>query len=90
MYIENVVVGNTILHPSEIFARSLRDWVEVEEPKTIFVNERSLPQILKNIGIVKSISEVRRNKPQLCIQLDKLDYLEVKWGKRKIFILVGE
>lgn len=90
MYVENVVVGKPIIDPSKIFARSLRDWVEVEEPKTVFIEERNLPTILKNLGVVKSISEVRRNKPQLCIQLDKVDYIEVKWGKRKIFILVGE
>ena len=39
--------------------------------------------------IVKSISEVRRNQPHLMKNLDKLDYLEIKWGKNYLFILIG-
>lgn len=30
------------------------------------------------LGIVKSISEVRRNKPELVRELNDYDYLEVK------------
>ena len=41
-------------------------------------------------GIVKSVSEVRRNKPGLVKELNDYDYLEIKWGKRKLFILVGK
>ena len=34
------------------------------------------------LGIVKSISEVRRNKPELVRELNDYDYLEIKsWGK---------
>lgn len=89
-YIENIVIGVPIVEPSIIFAFDKEDWDSNEKDKTIWTEERSLPIIMKELGIVSSISEVKRNKPQLCIQLDKLDYLEVKWGKRRLFILVGE
>lgn len=40
-------------------------------------------------GIAKSINEVRKNKPNLMLVLDKPDFLEVKWGKSRLFIQVG-
>ena len=89
-YVENIVVGKPIVEPTEIFAKDKKDWEQVEKEKTIWTEERNLAVILKELGIVKSVSEVRRNKPQLCIKLDTLDYMEIKWGKRKLFVLVGE
>ena len=73
-----------------MFALNDEDWEKVEKEKTYWTEERNLAVILKELGIVKSVSEVRRNKPQLYVKLDKLDYLEIKWGKRKLFVLVGE
>ena len=90
VYIENVVVGKPIVEPAEIFARDLEDWQKIEKEKTMWTEERNLAVILKELGIVKSVSEVRRNKPQFCIKLEKLDFMEVKWGKHKLFVLVGE
>ena len=89
-YIENIVIGNPIVEPAEIFAKDMKDWEQVEKEKTIWTDERNLAVILKELGIVKSVSEVRRNKPQFYVKLDKLDFMEVKWGKRKVFVLVGE
>lgn len=90
MYIENVVVGKPIVSPVDIFSRDVEDWEKLERDKTMWTEERNLANILKDLGIVKSISEVRRNKPQLCVKLDKMDFMEVKWGKRRLYILVGE
>ena len=89
-YVENIVVGKPIVEPADIFAKNMEDWEQVEKEKTIWTEERSLAVILKDLGVVKSVSEVRRNKPQLCIKLETLDYMEIKWGKRKLFVLVGE
>lgn len=88
-HVENIVVGTPIVDPSFIFAIDEKDWEENERDKTIWTEERNLPAIMKELGIVSSISEVRRNKPQFCIKLDKLDYMEIKWGKKKLFILIG-
>ena len=89
-YIENIVIKKPLCTPESIFAINEKDWVENEEDKTYWTDETFLPQILVDLGIVKSRNEVRKNKPQLFINLDKFDYIEVKWGKRKLFILVGE
>lgn len=89
-YIENIVIGKPIVSESFIFALNDEDWENIEKEKTYWTEERNLAVILKELGIVKSVSEVRRNKPQLCVKLDKLDYMEIKWGKRKLFVLVGE
>ena len=89
-HIENVVIGKPIVEPSLIFAFDDEDWEKVEKNKTMWTEERSLPAIMKELGMVSSISEVRRNKPNLCTRLDKLDYLEIKWGKKRLFVLVGE
>ena len=41
-------------------------------------------------GMVKSKSEVRRNKPQLCIKLNDLDCIMIKCAKQRLYIVVGE
>ena len=81
-YIENIVIGKPIVSEAFIFALNDEDWEKVEKEKTYWTEERNLAVILKELGIVKSVSEVRRNKPQLYVKLDKLDYMEIKWGKR--------
>lgn len=40
--------------------------------------------------MVKSINEVRRNKTDLVKILDTPDFLEIKWGKKRLFIQVGQ
>lgn len=92
MYVENIVIGNPIINPSLLFAKDENDWITVEKEKTYFTDERFLPRILVQIGIYPSVSEIRRNKPELMINLDKLDFMDgLKVSKkRKIWILVGE
>jgi len=87
---ENIVIGNPIIEPHEIFAYSLKDWEEIEKEKTVFETERFLPRILAKYSIMKSVSEVKRNRSDLWVTLDKMDFLSVKIGKKKIFILIGE
>lgn len=55
------------------------------------VEERFLPRILVDIGIYPSVNEIRRNKPELMIELKQLDFLDnLKVKKRRLWILVGE
>lgn len=86
----NVVVGKPLVSPESIFAVGKTDWEQNEWPKTCFTTTRYLPAIMKEAGLVSSTSEVRRNRPELNVTLEKLDYLEIKWGKKFLFILVGE
>lgn len=88
--IQNVVIGKPIVEPSLLLATDEDDWNKNEKDFTMFTEERFLPEIMKQSGIVKSISEVRRNKPELMVTLDKLDFLKIKWGKKFLYIVVGE
>lgn len=92
MYVENIVIGNPIINPSIMFGKDEDDWNSVEKEKTYFTEERFLPRILVDIGIYPSINEIRRNKPELMITLDKLDFIDcLKVSKkRRVWILVGE
>ena len=91
-YIENVVIGTPIVDPKDMLASSDDDWNAIEKEKTYYTDERFLPRILVDLGIYPSISEIRRNKPQLVQSLDNLDFIDgLKANKkRKLWILVGE
>ena len=92
MYIENIIIGNPIAEPSTMFAIDEDDWERTEKEKTYYTDERFLPRILVDIGIYPSVNEIRRNKPELMISLDKLDFIDnLKASKkRRLWILVGE
>ena len=92
MYIENIVVGKPIVEPSAMFAVDEDDWERTEKEKAYYTEERFLPRILVDIGIYPSVNEIRRNKPELMISLDKLDFIDnLKVSKkRRLWILVGE
>lgn len=86
----NVVVGKPIVEPWLLFANDLVDWDENEKKNTLFTETRFLPTIMKEAGIVSSTGEVRRNRPELYITLDKVDCINIKWGKKRLYIVVGE
>lgn len=90
-YIENVVIGKPLIEPSDIFALNDNNWNEIESKQTYYTNERFLPRILVDLEIYPSINEIRRNKPELMITLDKMNYIELKVKKkRKLYILIGK
>ena len=90
-YIENIVIGTPLVSAKELLSANDSDWVNVEFEKTIFTNERYLPNILVQLGIYPSISEIRRNKPELMIRLDKIDFINIKPKKKcPLWIIVGE
>lgn len=91
-YIENIVIGTLIVDPKNMFASNEDDWSRLEEEKIYYTEERFLPKILVELGIYPSISEIRRNKPNLIVSLDKLDFVDnLKVSKkRRLWILVGE
>lgn len=92
IYIENIVVGNPIATPQEMFAKDEDDWLRIEQEKTYYTNKRFLPRILVGLGIYPSISEIRRNKPNLMISLDDVDFIDNLRvsKKRRLWILIGE
>ena len=92
MYIENIVIGKPLVEPSTMFSLDEADWNRSEKEKTYYTNERFLPRILVDTGIYPSINEIRRNKPELMIELNQLDFIDnLKASKkRRLWILVGE
>lgn len=86
----NVVIGKPILDEHLLLAYDETDWEENEKKETLFTNTRFLPAIMKEAGVVNSTGEVRRNRPELCATLDKLDCINIKWGKKRLYIVVGE
>lgn len=87
---QNIIIGKPLVEPWTLISECKEEFEFFDKKETLFTNERFLPALLVEIGLAKSKSEVRRNKPELWITLDKLDCLWVKWGKHKIFIVVGE
>lgn len=92
MYVENIVIGKPVVEPQQLFAADEDDWDRTEKEKTYYTEERFLPRILVDIGIYQSVSEIRRNKPQLVVTLDHLDFMDgLKVSKkRKLWIVIGE
>jgi hypothetical protein len=88
--VENIVIRKPIVDSWTMFSKDLDDWNRLEKDKTLFTDERFLPKVLVEIGATKSTSEIRRNRPDLFRSLNKLDYEEIKLGKNRLFILVGE
>lgn len=86
----NVVVGTPLVSPETLLAYNMEDWLRIEKDQTMFTKSRFLPSILKEAGIVPSISEVRRNRPDLIVTLNQPDCFWAKWGKKRIYIIVGE
>lgn len=87
--IEDIIIGKPIVAPWYIFCNEGCEWDEVKND-IYYTEERFLPKIMVDLGIVKSVSEIRRNQPKLMKELNNLDYLEIKWGKNRLFILVGK
>lgn len=78
-----VIIDKPLLKPQEL------GFNDGTIPSSLFTNERYLPNILVQIGFFKSKGEIRKNRPDLVITLDKLDMLEFKIGKKIVWILVG-
>ena len=61
-----------------------------EKSNILFTEERYLPRILVAAGIAKSTNEVRKNRPELVKELNEIDFIQLKWGKKFLWIAVGE
>lgn len=86
-YIENIVLGKPIVSLDVLLGSYPGD--KSFEDVTIYDDERFLPRLLSKHNIMSSISEVKRNRPDLIKELDSLDFIELKIGKKRICIVVG-
>ena len=90
MIFQNIVIGEPLIEPWKLISKNKEEWDNFDSKYTLFTNERFLPKLLVDAGIAKSNSEVRKNKPELVKTLDKIDCLDIKWGKKKLYIIVGK
>ena len=76
----------------DLFALNEDDWERVEKEKTFYTEERFLPKILVELGFYPSVSEIRRNRPDLMVTLDNIDFIDKLQMKKRewIWIAVGE
>lgn len=88
--VQNIVIGTPLVGLDHLIAYDFEDYAKNERFQTMFTETRSLPAVLKEAGIVPSTGEVRRNRPELVVTLDKPDCFWVKWGKKIVYIVVGE
>ena len=86
----NVVIGKPLVDPKTLLALDDFNWKNNEQPQTLFTETRYLPAVMKESGVVQSTSEVRKNRPDLNISLENPDCLWVKWGKKRLYVIVGE
>ena len=89
MYIENIVIGKPIIEPSKLFAKDQKDWNNVEKDRTFFTEERYLPKILVELGFYPSVSEIRRNRQNLMITLDKINFIDKLKVRKKQFVWIA-
>ena len=87
--VKDIVIDKPICEPWYMFCNEQNEWDDIKD-NVLFTEERYLPKLMVDCGLVKSISEVRRNRPELIKTLDKPDFIEVKWGKSRLYIQVGE
>lgn len=78
---KSVIVGNLLVDKSHLFGDDKID---------LITNERFLPKILVHLGYFRSNSEVKRNRPDLFIELNDLYFGEIKIGKKSLWLAVGE
>ena len=89
MHIENIVIGEPLVSLDTLLGLEQYpqyDYMSV----TVRDDERYLPRLLANHGFTSSAKEIKRNRKDLDIRLDKPDCLDIKLGKKRIYIVVGE
>ena len=86
----NIVIGKPLVDAWTLISSTEEEFEKFDKKDTLFTEERFLPALLVDAGVVKSRGEVKRNKPELCITLNNLDCIWVKWGKQRLFIIVGD
>ena len=89
-HIENVIIGKPLIDPISLLAFNNKDWNDNECEKTVYDEERFLPKILVKYGFFISMNEIKRNRKELWINLDKTDFMKIKIGKKKVWIIIGE
>lgn len=89
-YIANIVIGKPLIDVIHLISDGSVEDDRLEREQTFFTQERNIAKILNEIGAVKSVSEVKRNKAELFKDFTELDCFWLKWGKKRFYVIVGE
>lgn len=60
----------------------------IENP--YYTENRQLHEILIELGVFKSKQQIKKNRPDLIKELNELDCIDLKVGKNRFYIVVGE
>ena len=93
MYIENIIIGTPLVSLDMLLSSEQYPQYNYMEV-TVRDDERYLPRLLANHGFTSSAKEIKRNRKDLDIRLDKPDCLDITLGQgkkmKRIYIVVGE
>lgn len=90
MAVENIIVGELLVHPKELFAIDENDWKVNESKLTHLTSLRFLPDVLRECKLTtESNSWFRKNKPELLIELNDFNFFQFKLGKKKSLITIA-
>lgn len=91
MLVSNIVVGVPIV-PLEVLLSDERNKYDDWKSVTVYEKDRYIPNLLVKYKFISSIRELKRNRPDLDKFYDpnELDFLEIKIGKKKVCIVIGE
>ena len=85
--IENIVIGKPLVSLDVLLGDEFNNNFNYSYETT---EERYLPKILVEYKFIKSIRELKRNRKDLDVMLCKPDCLDIKIGKKRVYIVVGE
>lgn len=86
--IHHIVIGKPLVDLWMLLGENKEDTSFLEN--TVFEEDRNLANLLVKHKFMPSKNEIRRNKPQLMITLEKPDFFEIKIGRKRVWIIVGE
>lgn len=66
----NIIINNPLVSIQTLLSKNEYDWFDNELKITKFETEKFLPKLLVKYNIFKSISEVRKNRPDLILTLN--------------------
>jgi len=82
MFPENIIIGKPLVDTKILGIK--------DNEIILHEQERFLPNILIKHGFFKSKSQIKKNRPDLFIELNKIDFIEVKIGHKRLWLVVGE
>jgi hypothetical protein len=85
---DNIIIKTPLVDLSIL----LSDWNNKipDSDITVYDDETFLPRLLVKYEFFKSTSQLRKNRPDLWRELDRVDFEELKIGHKRVWLVVGE